>query len=124
MMLPTLRERQVVALSIGPVTVHAKGEHALDLLARLHLEVLDERRNLDPHPNNALLRDVCPEIEPVAALMLMVLTHPGEASPIKDREEECAFFAAPRHFEPLTVGDLCVIVGAVHVQYRNIRVTV
>lgn len=124
MMSSTLPDPQLIALSIGPVLVHKKGEYALDLLGRLQLEVLARQHELNKHLNNALIREACPVLMPVAALMLMILTHPGEASPVEECEGEIVTVNVPRHFEPLTIGDLCVIIGAVHVQRRKIRVEV
>ncbi|GAB1344792.1 hypothetical protein [Gemmatimonas sp.] len=105
-----------LALSVGPVDVYLKDAYALDLLLRLQLEVLNRRHELDRHNNNALLREVCPVLAPVTALMLVILSHPAAESPVVEREGEIVEVVTPSEFEPVTIGDLLAVIGVTGAQ--------
>lgn len=105
-----------LALSIGPVDVYPKDAQALDQLFRLQLTILDYRRELDQHWNNALLREACPVLMPLTALMLMILHHPAPESPVVEREGEIVTVHTPVAFEAVTIGDLLAVIGVTGAQ--------
>lgn len=101
-------------LSVGPTPVYTQRVETVAFLNGLALEVFVRRPELDRHLNNALIRDACPALAPLAKLLATVLSRPDRPDCAAARDGAATVEGASAQFDSLTIGDVARLLGVLN----------